>query len=45
MTRTNAIRRFCLLLCACLLLDAVPVYADTVDAQEALDLVFEDIFA
>ena len=45
MTRTKILRLLCLALAACLLLgSAVPAYADSVTEEEALELVFADIF-
>ena len=45
MTHKRTPRLICLMLCACLLLGTAPVFADSLTEQEAVELVFEDIFS
>ena len=45
MKQKRTLRLICLMLCACLLLSAAPVFADSLTEEEAVELVFTDIFS
>ena len=44
MERKRTLRTLCFVLCACLLLGAAPVYADTLSEDDAIELVFDNIY-
>ena len=44
MERKRTLRTICLALCACLLLGAAPVYADTLSEEDAIEFVFTNIY-
>ena len=44
MERKRTLRTLCFVLCVCLLLGAAPVYADTLSEEDAIELVFDNIY-
>lgn len=44
MERKSILRRLCLVLCLCLLLGSVPAYADGLSEEQAVELVFEQLY-